>query len=213
MGRLLGGSLLGKLHGDLIFGRRVRVLTEQLSTLIPAGAEVLDIGAGSGIIAERLGVLRPDLTLSGIDTLVRPQTAIPIRWFNGREIPLEDRSIDVALFVDVLHHTDDPTILLREAARVARQAIVLKDHTREGWLAGSTLRLMDYVGNAHFGVVLPYHYWRLQEWHEAFAKLDLTVAEWRSSLGLYPKPASWLFDRRLHFVARLTPAGRIREGT
>jgi SAM-dependent methyltransferase len=183
------------------------VLTEQLSTLIPEGAEVLDIGAGSGIIAQRLGELRPDLRLSGIDTLVRPQTAIPIRWFNGREIPLEDQSVD-----DVLHHTEDPTILLREAARVARQAIVLKDHTREGWLAGTTLRLMDYVGNAHFGVVLPYLYWNLREWHEAFAKLDLTVAEWRASLGLYPKPASWLFDRRLHFVARLTPAARSREG-
>ena len=206
------GRLLERLHGALVFGRRVRVLTEQLSTLIPAGAEVLDIGAGSGLIAARLGAVRPDLTFSGIDTLVRPQTAIPVRWFNGREIPLEDRSVDVALFVDVLHHTEDPTILLREAARVARQAIVLKDHTREGWLAGSTLRLMDYVGNAHFGVVLPYHYWRLREWHEAFAKLDLRVVEWRSSLGLYPKPASWLFDRQLHFVARLTPAGRRQEG-
>ena len=46
------------------------------------------------------------------------------------------------MFVDVLLHTLDPMILLREAIRVARQTVVIKDHTLDGLLAGPTLRAM-----------------------------------------------------------------------
>jgi hypothetical protein len=44
--------------------------------------------------------------------------------------------IHVVLFVDVLHHSKDPMILLREAVRMVRKAIVIKDHTLAGLLAG-----------------------------------------------------------------------------
>jgi hypothetical protein len=38
-------------------------------------------------------------------------------------------------------------ILLREAARVAREAVVIKDHTKNGLAADATLRFMDRIGN------------------------------------------------------------------
>ena len=34
------------------------------------------------------------------------------------------QQFDVVMFVDVLHHTDDPMILLRQAYPLARKAIV-----------------------------------------------------------------------------------------
>ena len=46
------------------------------------------------------------------------------------------------MFVDVLHLTDDPVLLLREAARVARNTIVIKDHTLDGFAAAATVRFM-----------------------------------------------------------------------
>ena len=61
-------------------------------------------------------------------------------------LPCADAGADVVLFVDVLHHTSDPLPLLAEARRVARQAIVIKDHLCDGWLADPTLRLMDWFG-------------------------------------------------------------------
>lgn len=196
-------SLIGRLHGNLVFGRRVAVLSRHLAEMLPPGSSVLDIGAGSGTMAREIARRRPGLTISGIDVLVRRETEIPVAQFDGKTIPCPDKSVDVAMFVDVLHHTDDPLVLLREAARVARRAILLKDHTREGWLAGETLRLMDYAGNAQHGVALPYNYWTKREWDEAIGALGVRVSEWRGSLGLYPPPASWLFDRSLHFIARL----------
>lgn len=92
---------------------------------------------------------------------------------------------------------------LSGARRVARQTVVLKDHTRDGLLAGPTLRFMDWVGNAPHGIPLPYNYWPERRWREAFARLGLTPAIWLNKLGLYPTPATWFFDRSLHFVARL----------
>jgi len=110
------------------------------------------------------------------------------------------------MFVDVLHHTDDPLILMREAKRVARTAIVIKDHLAEGALAVPTLRFMDWFGNAHHGVNLPYNYWPKDAWLAAFVEIDVTPVVWTEKLGLYPSPASWIFDRQLHFVTRLQQA-------
>jgi len=199
-------TAIGALHQDLVFNRRVRVLSEALCPLLPEGATVLDVGCGSGLIARLIGEQRPDLSISGIDVLVRPETHIPVEAFDGRRIPRPAGGVDVVMFVDVLHHTDDPELLLGEAARVARKAVVLKDHTKDGFLAGPTLRFMYWVGNAHHGVRLPYNYWPERRWRSALQRLELRPAEWIDRLDLYPWPASWLFGRSLHFVARLEHA-------
>jgi len=86
---------------------------------------------------------------------------------------------------------------------VARLALVLKDHKKEGFLAYLTLRFMDWVGNARHGVALPYNYCTHSRWMSALRSLNLKVQFWKGALGLYPRPARWLFDRRLHFVARI----------
>jgi SAM-dependent methyltransferase len=196
-------SLLDSIHGRHIFQRRVRVLSRHLAEVLPTNATVLDVGCGDGLIAKRVLDLRPDLQLRGLDVFIRLQTHVPVDWFDGHTLPLADQSVDCVTFVDVLHHTPDPAHLLREAARVARRAIVLKEHASEGLLAGPTLRLMDWVGNARHGVVLPYNYWTKDRWHRTFAQLGLMIGVWRDQLGLYPPPLNLLFERRLHFIARL----------
>jgi len=80
---------------------------------------------------------------------------------------------------------------------------VVKDHAREGFLAGPTLRFMDRAGNRRYGVPLPYTYWRSDQWGEAFRSLGLHVEQWRDRLGLYAGPLRLIFERSLHFVARL----------
>ena len=196
-------NLIERVHGECTYNRRVNVLCSHLSEVIPANARVLDVGCGDGLLASLIMQQRPDIEVQGIDVLVRPQTHIPVHSFDGQVFPFDDASFDVVMFNDVLHHTDDPLVLLREAVRTARQAIVLKDHTRDGLLAEPTLRFMDWVGNARHGVVLPYNFWSQRMWLAAFDELNVTPAVWKKELGLYPRPANWLFDRSLHFVARL----------
>jgi SAM-dependent methyltransferase len=196
-------SLIEGIHAGYVHKRRVRVLTEHLVKLIPRDARVLDVGCGDGLLGFLILQKRPDLELRGIDVLVREQTHIPVAGFDGRVIPYGNASFDVVILIDVLHHTQDPVALLREVVRVARKAIVIKDHTRNGFLAGPTLHFLDWVGNARHGVALPYNYWPQQIWWEAFDTLRLTISVWKKDLGLYPRPANWFFGRSLHFVARL----------
>jgi SAM-dependent methyltransferase len=202
--------MLGFLHRAVVFRRRVKVLSRWIAPLLPAGAHVLDVGSGDGDVAMQVMASRPDVHVRGIDVLVRPATHIPVEAFDGARIPAADRSIDAVLLVDVLHHTHDPAALLREAARVARHAVIVKDHCADGAFATVTLRAMDWVGNARHGVALPYNYWTESRWRRELARLGLRIDAWHGKLDLYPAPFSLLFDRRLHFVARFVRAGAAR---
>ena len=155
------------------------------------------------MIAKLICERRPDLSIQGIDVLVRPDTFIPVKPFDGRKIDEADRSFDCVMFVDVLHHAEDGAGLIGEARRVARRCLVIKDHTKDGFLAGPTLRFMDWVGNARFGVTLPYNYWSRYEWDGVLGSHGLWVEQWDSKIGLYPLWARWVFERNLHFIARL----------
>lgn len=196
-------NFLETLHHRWISNRRACILSRRLAQVIPADCSVLDVGCGDGQIAKLISNRRPDLKIRGVDVLLREETWIPVSQFDGQKLPADDDSVDVVMLIDVLHHTEDPMVLLREAKRVARKAIVLKDHTRDGLLAGATLRWMDQVGNQRYGVALPYNYWKRQQWLDAFEPLKLKLDLWQSKLGIYPWPAQPIFDRSLHFVARL----------
>ena len=194
---------IGGIHTKFVFPRRKRVLVSHLASLMPPSAAVLDVGCGDGSLAAGLVVERPDITIRGVEVLMRQETAIPVTIYDGERIPFDDASADVVMFVDVLHHTDDPMVLLNEANRVSRRWILIKDHFRNGFLADETLRFMDRVGNSRFGVALPYNYWSSQQWDDGFARLGLTKTKQILRLGLYPFWADWLFGRGLHFVLLL----------
>lgn len=203
-------GMLDIVHGGLVHQRRVEVLGRHFADLLPPGARVLDVGCGDGSLGALVGRMRNDVELRGIDIAARPQSHIPVEVFDGRTIPCGDDEFDAVMLVDVLHHDDDPRGLLAEAARVARQAVLVKDVIPLGALADPTLRFMDWIGNARHGVPLPYHWWTQAEWRDAFGALGLAVDEDRRRLGLYPLPFNLVFERRMHFIVRLLPPASAR---
>lgn len=197
-------KLINDIHETSVHNRRVNSLTTHLAKLVPPRGSVLDVGCGDGLLASLLAERFPATEFSGIDVLVRDDTHVPIEHFDGNVIPFEDNSFDTVMMIDVLHHTDDPSVLLREAHRVARKHVILKDHTRDGFMAQSTLRFMDYVGNAHHGVALPYNYLSKAEWDLLFGELSLDIETWIGQPNMYGIPADWVFGRSLQFIARLS---------
>ena len=198
-------GILGSLHQRYVAPRRVQILAAHLAPLFPEKSRGLDVGCGDGRVSAALLRLRPDLHIQGIEVLLRGTPQIAVSAYDGKNIPFPKKSFDAVMFVDVLHHTTDPVQLLREAARVAAKCVVIKDHCADGFLALPTLRWMDRVGNARQGVALPYNYWRCEQWRDEFARAGLSTVSWKDSLHLYPWPATWLFDRWLHFVSLLQP--------
>lgn len=189
----------------MIFQRRIQRLAAVLASYLKEDASVLDVGCGDGQLDELICKLKPGVSLQGIDVMARHDSRINVLLFDGCTIPYQDSVFDFVMLVDVLHHCDDPALVLAEASRVARAGVLIKDHLLEGVLAKHRLRLMDWVGNASHGVRLPYNYFTRAEWEDVFSRLNLKLSVWRESLSLYPPPASWIFERQLHFVALLKP--------
>src|ERR1035438_5509692 len=82
-------------HQSFVHQRRVRVLAETLAARIPQGAGVLDIGCGDGTIACLIAQLRPDVSIKGVEVVVRPGCQIECHPFDGSTLPFPDHSVDV----------------------------------------------------------------------------------------------------------------------
>ena len=200
--RLLHG--IGSVHHRFVHVRRISELANAIVRLLPADAHVVDVGCGDGALAALIKERGRHLRVDGYDVMLRHDATMSVECFDGRHLPLADAAADVVLLVDVLHHTADPLILLREAARVARKAVIIKDHRLSRPDARAMLRVMDWIGNRPQEVALTYNYRPESWWQDAWAGLGLRVDHYQTRLNLYPWPANWVFERGLHFLARLT---------
>jgi ubiquinone/menaquinone biosynthesis C-methylase UbiE len=196
-------KVLDRIHEAYVHGRRVRRLSDHLVQMIPPACSLLDIGCGDGKLAHLLLEKRPDLRIEGVDVLLRKKTWLPVKPFDGINLPFAEASFDGAMLIDVLHHTLDPLPLLRQALRVSRRWVIVKDHVLSGPGAALRLRFMDYVGNARHRVALPYNYQSPSEWRALYQCLDVRVVAEVTDLGLYPRPFDYVFGAGLHFVALL----------
>jgi SAM-dependent methyltransferase len=203
MNSTAGTKLVGKMHGSLVHRRRVRILARMLAEKLSPSNKVLDIGCGDGAISALIRELVPGSEIQGVEISVRPQCKIPCRPYDGVSLPFADSAFDVCLFVDVLHHCEEISVLLREAARVSRSFVLLKDHLCETRLDFITLQLMDWVGNRPHNVPLPHNYQSRKQWLALFEACNLAEVSCETRLSFYPPPLSLLFGRNLHFISLL----------
>lgn len=112
---------------------------------LPRVATLLDVGTGAGDVPRlaQAAALKSGISLRtiGLDSeLVLAQKASAKVSHglcgSGLALPLADRSIDVAMCSQTLHHfrDDAASALLREMNRVARVAVVVSD-LRRSWIA------------------------------------------------------------------------------
>lgn len=191
-------------HDKVVYSKRMSRLSELLTPLLSDSKSVLDVGCGDGKIDSLLlHKSKNNFDIKGIDVLVRPDTYIDVTEYDGSHIPYENNSFDTVIAIDVLHHTDDPGVVFAEMVRVAKSTIIVKDHVKSGWISYFKLRAMDYVGNAHYHVRLPYNYLTKRQWNDYIQKFKLKVVIEKTDLNLYEGILHFLFDRKLHIILKL----------
>lgn len=194
-----------KAHRKIVMGRRVRQISSHISELMPKEVlSVLDVGAGTGEMAQAISSFRPELIFSGVDVYIRPKTFIPVVKYDGDRLPFDDDSFDAVITVDVLHHCDDPVAVLKECARVSKRFVIIKDHVSNSVYDEKILAFMDWVGNSAHGVVLPYNYLSTSDWASAFDKAGLKSMHNAKQLNLYPMPLDIVFGGSLHCLHLLS---------
>jgi len=126
---------------------------------LPRTATLLDVGTGAGDVprdaqraARRHGITLRTIGLDSELVLARKASAQVSHAMcgSGLELPLADRSVDVAMCSQTLHHFRDVAAmaLLREMNRVARVAVVVSD-LRRSWLAVSGFWLSSFPLGFH----------------------------------------------------------------
>jgi SAM-dependent methyltransferase len=209
-------------HRRVIEPERRQALACLIGEAIVAGVgvpqSILDVGCGDGglssEIARRFGEQCP---VEGVETFQRRgKEKVKVTSFNGKDIPFEDKTFDVVILCDVLHHV--PTVrgqkrLFDECLRVCRRGLVVKDHT-EKWLSDRVvLTAMDLAGNFCQGVSSPCNYLDRQRWEGFCRDADVHRAFRREApLGLHGEMFSWLTEEtpwgsKLQFIEFLRKNG------
>ena len=203
-------NITDKFHSMFVYNRRMSQLHGHISKLIQRHdiKEILDVGAGDGMIDSML-MAHANVSITGIDVLVRDKTYIPVEQYDGLHIEKEDGSVDTLMLIDVLHHTDDPEAVFKEVCRVSNRYVIVKDHVKHGLISYLKLRLMDYVGNSRFHVRLPYNYLTSSRWNKMFDDNDLDIVSYKTNLNLYTGLCHLLFDSNLHFIVLLKKRGKM----
>ena len=202
-------ALLKRLHAP-IYDRRIRTLASHITPHLREGDRVLDVGCGCGELGRAIldaPSCPPAVRVCGVEQRRRGNEPIDVQAFDGLTIPGAERTYDVVMLADVLHHIADPERLVQECIRVSKRLLIIKDHTVNGVLARQRLALLDWAANAPYGVPCLYRYRTAAQWTEAFHRHRLVVEEARTSMALYPFGLDLLFGGPLHCFTVLRVPG------
>jgi ubiquinone/menaquinone biosynthesis C-methylase UbiE len=192
-------SLLRACHKP-IYERRQETLVELISKHLKPGARVLDVGCGFGQLGRALmDASQNKISVEGVESAPRGGELIPVTAYEGLRIPFPDKTFDAVIVADVLHHDHDQERLLREAVRVSKKLMIIKDHRRDGLLAQQRISFLDWAANAGYNVPVLYKYHSEDEWHALVKKVSSKVLEERTSIDIYPPVFNQLFGKGLHY--------------
>lgn len=107
---------------------RSKIIADCYRSWLENGAKVLDVGCGNGLVSFYLKNTF-NLMLTGCDVLNRLQTNTPFKIIlNPHRLPFSNRSFDIIMFNDCLHHCDPETqkALINEAKRVAKKVLIFE---------------------------------------------------------------------------------------
>jgi SAM-dependent methyltransferase len=144
--------VLGGLRAAALDLRDAVSVVKPRGTLLDVGTGLADIPARARTDAERAGIALTTFGVAEAPSLLRQarERVSHVVCANALALPFRDRSIDVVMCSQLLHHFEnaDAELLLAEMNRVARRAVVVSD-LRRSWVAALGFWAMSYVLRFH----------------------------------------------------------------
>ncbi|WP_298423960.1 class I SAM-dependent methyltransferase [uncultured Kordia sp.] len=184
-------KLLIRFHKNASHSNRIAILSRLFTQKIQELAiqketiTLLDIGCGDMKITKILAEQNKNLQTTGVDIYPNTRNWKNYVAFDGRTLPFTEKSFDIILFSDVLHHDyENLDQLIKEAKRVSN-FIMIKDHFEYGFFSRTLLQLADIVGNYGYGVSIPKRYFTKKRFQELVKKHQLTEIKQQCPVYLY----------------------------
>ncbi len=152
---------------------RIQAILTKIRPLISNRGKVLDIGSGTGHIAEMLINEGYRVTTCDIKDTSLFEEIHPI--IIKDKLPFEDKSFTTSMLITVLHHTKNPEEISKEAKRVSDKIIVMED-TYKTPLQKLLTFFMDSFYNLEF-IGHPHTNKTEEEWEKVFKDLELIVLD------------------------------------
>ncbi len=139
-------------------------------------SKILDLGCGSGIVGFEFSK-EFNSEILGVDIIDNRVSEIPFKIFNGKDLSfLPDSSFDTVLINFVLHHSENPIQLLKEAKRIAKDKIIVYENLPEGLVS----KVFCYLHGISFAWLFQKNsitgkFFTKKQWEEIFEKLGLKM--------------------------------------
>ncbi|MEI7578457.1 MAG: class I SAM-dependent methyltransferase [bacterium] len=105
--------------------KRTALFVKRILPYLPQSGKILDIGSGPGAITLALRNQGFAVTPVDVASFHGPRLSEPI-IYDGSHLPFADQQFETAMLLMVMHHTPDPEIVFHEAARVAKNLLIIE---------------------------------------------------------------------------------------
>ena len=109
------------------------------------------------------------------------QTNLDLILYDGEKMPFPNNSFDTVLLICVLHHTEKPEAVLKEAKRVSRNKIIILEDTYNSFFSKTVLCFWDVITNLSsflikpFGEKMSFNFKKVSQWQKIFDELSLKI--------------------------------------
>lgn len=104
---------------------RSEIVVQRIISYLRDSTNIIDIGSGTGDVAFLLGKRGKKITPVDVGDFHGPRL-VKTTIYDGKTLPFPNRSFDTALLLMVMHHTPDPEVVFSEAARVAKEVVIIE---------------------------------------------------------------------------------------